>query len=246
MTETVQPDQQQENPLMEGLKLRRTPDPCALVIFGASGDLTKRKLFPALYSLALRKLLPERFGVVGAARTEESDDDFRERMKAGVQEFARDPFHEETWDWLAERMRYVSMDFSDEGGQQDIVKVLNELDEKQGTAGNRVYYLAVPPSAIATIVKEVGEHRSSDGWTRLIVEKPFGRDLDTAKALNAELQQTFDESEIFRIDHYLGKETVQNLLALRFANGIFEPIWNRQFVDHVQITVAESIGIEGR
>src|SRR5205085_1111616 len=160
MTETVQPELQHKNPLMEGLKLRRAPDPCALVIFGASGDLTKRKLFPALYSLALRKLLPSRFGVVGAARTEETDDEFRERMKAGVQE--------------------------------------------------------------------------------------FGRDLESAKALTAELMENFTESEIFRIDHYLGKETVQNLLALRFANGIFEPIWNRQFVDHVQITVAESIGIEGR
>ena len=246
MTETVQPELQHENPLMEGLKLRRAPDPCALVIFGASGDLTKRKLFPALYSLALRKLLPSRFGVVGAARTEETDDDFRERMKAGVQEFGRDPFSQETWDWLAERMRYVALDFADETGQLEIVKVLNELDDKQGTSGNRLYYLAVPPSAIATIVKEVGEHRSTDGWTRLIVEKPFGRDLESAKALNAELLENFNESEIFRIDHYLGKETVQNLLALRFANGIFEPIWNRQFVDHVQITVAESIGIEGR
>ena len=246
MTETVQPELQHENPLMEGLKLRRAPDPCALVIFGASGDLTKRKLFPALYSLALRKLLPSRFGVVGAARTEETDDEFRERMKAGVQEFGRDPFNQETWDWLAERMRYVALDFADETGQLEIVKVLNELDDKQGTSGNRLYYLAVPPSAIATIVKEVGEHRSTDGWTRLIVEKPFGRDLESAKALNAELLENFNESEIFRIDHYLGKETVQNLLALRFANGIFEPIWNRQFVDHVQITVAESIGIEGR
>ncbi len=246
MTEAAQAERQQENPLMEGLTLRRAPDPCALVIFGASGDLTKRKLLPALYSLALRRLLPERFGIVGAARNEESDDEFRERMKAGVQEFGRDPFNQETWDWLAERMRYVALEFADEAGHLEIVKVLNELDETQGTAGNRVYYLAVPPSAIGTIVEKVGEHRSAEGWTRLIVEKPFGRDLETAKALNAELQETFDESEIFRIDHYLGKETVQNLLALRFANGIFEPIWNRQFVDHVQITVGESIGIEGR
>jgi glucose-6-phosphate 1-dehydrogenase len=246
MTETVQAEPQQQNPLLEGLKLRRTPDPCALVIFGASGDLTKRKLIPALYSLALRRLLPERFGVIGAARTEESDDDFRERMRSGIQEFARDSFDGETWDWLAERMRYVALDFADGDGQERIVKVLKELDEQHGTAGNRVYYLAVPPSAIGTIVREVGERRSTKGWTRLIVEKPFGRDLETATALNTELQQYFDESEIFRIDHYLGKETVQNLLALRFANGIFEPIWNRQFVDHVQITVAESIGIESR
>ena len=238
--------QQEENPLLEGLRLRRTPDPCALVIFGASGDLTRRKLFPALYSLALRRLLPERFGVIGVARTQESDDQFRERMKEAVQEFGRDEFREDSWEWLAEGMRYVSTDFAEERGEDLIAEALNELDEKRGTAGNRVYYFAVPPDAIATLVREVGTRRSAEGWTRVIVEKPFGRDLASAKALNIELQKYFDESEVFRIDHYLGKETVQNLLALRFANGIFEPIWNRQFVDHVQITVAESIGIEGR
>jgi glucose-6-phosphate 1-dehydrogenase len=246
MTETAQATPQQENPLLEGLRLRRTPDACALVIFGASGDLTKRKLFPALYSLALRRLLPEKFGIVGVARTEESDDNFREAMKAAVQEFGRDAFQQETWDSLAERIRYVATDFADEEGQQRVAAVLNELDDRYGTSGNRVYYLAVPPSAIETLIHEIGEHRTTDGWTRLVIEKPFGHDLASAQQLNTELQQQFDESEVFRIDHYLGKETVQNLLALRFANGIFEPIWNRQFVDHVQITVAESIGIEGR
>ena len=244
MTETAEP--QQENPLLEGLGLRRAPDPCALVIFGASGDLTRRKLFPALYSLAMRHMLPERFAVVGVARSEETDDEFRERMKEAVQEFGRDQFKEDVWDWLAEGMRYVSTDFADEGGEDRVVEALNELDEQRGTAGNRVYYLAVPPDAIATLIQEIGERRSTEGWTRVIVEKPFGRDLTSAQALNVEIGRHFDESEIFRIDHYLGKETVQNLLALRFANGIFEPIWNRQFVDHVQITVAESIGIEGR
>jgi glucose-6-phosphate 1-dehydrogenase len=246
MTETAQPPRQQENPLLEGLTLRRTPDPCTLVIFGASGDLTRRKLFPALYSLALRRLLPERFGVVGVARSQESDDEFRERMKRAVQEFGRDDFKEETWNWLAEGMRYVSTDFADEGGEDRVVEALNELDEQRGTAGNRVYYLAVPPGAISTLLGEMGERRSTEGWTRVIIEKPFGRDLASAQELNRQIQEHFDEREIFRIDHYLGKETVQNLLALRFANGIFEPIWNRQFVDHVQITVAESIGIEGR
>ena len=238
--------EQQENPLLEGLRLRRTPDPCALVIFGASGDLTKRKLFPALYSLALRHLLPERFGIIGVARSEEGDDEFREAMKRAVQEFGRDAFEQETWDWLAERTRYIATDFADEEGQQLLVDALNDYDERYGTSGNRVYYLAVPPSAIEILIHEIGEHRTTEGWTRLIVEKPFGRDLASAKELNALVQRSFDESEVFRIDHYLGKETVQNLLALRFANGIFEPIWNRQFVDHVQITVAESIGIEGR
>jgi glucose-6-phosphate 1-dehydrogenase len=244
VTEIAPP--QQQNPLLEGLRLRRTPDPCALVIFGASGDLTRRKLFPALYSLALRGLLPKRFGVVGVARSEENDDEFRERMKRAVQEFGRDDFREETWEWLAEGMRYVATDFADDEGENRVVQALNGLDEQRGTAGNRVYYLAVPPDAIATLVREIGVRRSTEGWTRLIVEKPFGRDLASAGELNEQIQEHFAESEVFRIDHYLGKETVQNLLALRFANGIFEPIWNRQFVDHVQITVAESIGIEGR
>ncbi len=244
MTETAQP--QLENPLLEGLQLQRTPEPCALVIFGASGDLTRRKLFPALYSLALRRLLPEKFGVVGVARSEEGDDEFRERMKHAVQEFGRDEFREDVWEWLADGMRYVATDFADDEGQNRVISVLNELDEQRGTAGNRVYYLAVPPDAIATLMHELGERRSPEGWRRLIVEKPFGSDLASARELNEELQRRFAEEEIFRIDHYLGKETVQNLLAFRFANGIFEPIWNRQFVDHVQITVAETIGIEGR
>jgi glucose-6-phosphate 1-dehydrogenase len=234
------------NPLLEGLQLVRTPDPCALVIFGASGDLTRRKLFPALYSLALRRLLPEKFAVVGVARSEESDDEFRERMKEAVQEFGRDAFKEDVWNWLADGMCYVPTDFADEAGEDHISAVLNELDRSRGTAGNRVYYLAVPPDAISTLLHEIGERRSAGGWTRVIIEKPFGHDLESARELNEEIKRHFSESEIFRIDHYLGKETVQNLLALRFANGIFEPIWNRQFVDHVQITVAESLGIEGR
>jgi glucose-6-phosphate 1-dehydrogenase len=236
----------QENPLLEGLQVRRTPDPCVLVIFGASGDLTKRKLFPALYSLAYRRLLPEKFAVVGIARTEESDDDFRERMKDAVQQFGRDEFRDDVWETLAEGMRYVAADFSDEQGLDRLVDTVNDLDEERQTGGNRVYYLAIPPSAFDTVVRAVGKRRSADGWTRLIVEKPFGHDLASARELNGAIEEHFEEREIFRIDHYLGKETVQNMLALRFANGIFEPIWNRQFVDHVEITVAESIGIEGR
>jgi glucose-6-phosphate 1-dehydrogenase len=236
----------QENPLLEGLQLRRTPDPCVLVIFGASGDLTKRKLFPALYSLAYRRLLPEKFAVVGIARTEESNDEFRERMKGSVQQFGRDEFRDDVWDTLAEGMRYVAADFSDEQGLDELVDTVNELDRERETGGNRVYYLAIPPSAFETVVEAVGRHRSDDGWTRLIVEKPFGHDLQSARELNSVIERHFEEREVFRIDHYLGKETVQNMLALRFANGIFEPIWNRQFVDHVEITVAESIGIEGR
>jgi glucose-6-phosphate 1-dehydrogenase len=235
-----------ENPLLEGLRLRRTPEPCALVIFGASGDLTQRKLFPALYSLAFRRLLPEEFAVVGVARTEETDDEFRERMKEAVQQHARDEFREEVWEPLAEGLRYVSTDFADEAGAERLADLLSELDEERGTRGNRVYYLAVPPSAIEEIVVQLGKRRSAKGWTRLIVEKPFGHDLASARELNETIQEHFSENEVFRIDHYLGKETVQNMLALRFANGIFEPIWNRQFIDHIQITVAESIGIENR
>ena len=245
MTETAAP-QQQENPLAEGLALRRTPDPCALVIFGASGDLTHKKLMPALYALAVRRLLPPRFAIVGVARTEGDDDSFRGDMQTAVQEHARDPFREEVWDELAGQLHYVTTDFSDPGGEDRVHDLLGRLDEELELGGNRVFYLAVPPPAFPTIVDALGRRRDGRGWTRLIVEKPFGHDLASAKELTAKLCEYFREDEIFRIDHYLGKETVQNMLALRFANGIFEPIWNRQFVDHVQITVAESIGIESR
>jgi glucose-6-phosphate 1-dehydrogenase len=235
-----------ENPLLEGLRARRPPEPCALTIFGASGDLTQRKLFPALYALAVRNLLPEHFAVVGVARTEMSTDEFRERMRRAVHEHCRDELRDEIWDELAAGIRYVSADLVDQQEDQDAIEALNEVDETRGTAGNRVYYLAVPPSAVEPILVQMGPQRATGGWTRVIVEKPFGRDLESARRLNEVVRAYFDESEIFRIDHYLGKETVQNMLVLRFANGIFEPIWNRQFVDHVQITVAESMGIEGR
>jgi len=244
MTETAE---QQDNPLLEGLSFRRTPDPCALVIFGASGDLTHKKLMPALYSLAFRRLLPPRFAVIGVARTEGDDDAWREDMKKAVQQYSRDEFRQDVWDELATHMHYLSADFAEmAGGDEALDDMVNRCDTEQNLGGNRVYYLAVPPPAFPTIVEALGKRRSTKGWTRLIVEKPFGHDLESARALNAMLWEHFDESEIFRIDHYLGKETVQNMLALRFANGVFEPIWNRQFIDHVQITVAESIGIEGR
>jgi glucose-6-phosphate 1-dehydrogenase len=236
----------EENPLLEGLQLRRKPDPCILVIFGASGDLTKRKLFPALYSLAYRRLLPDNFAVVGVSRSEETDEEFKERMKEAVQEFGRDAFRDDAWELLAGGMRYVSMDFADEGEEDRLGQTLNELDEERGTRGNRVYYLATPPGVFPTVVQNVGKRRKTEGWTRLIVEKPFGHDLESARELQSMITRYFDETEVFRIDHYLGKETVQNMLVLRFANGIFEPIWNRQFVDHIQLTVAESMGIEGR
>ncbi len=235
------------NPLREGLRLPRVPDPCALVIFGASGDLTRRKLFPAIYELAARNMLPERFAVVGVSRSEETDEEFRARMKEAVREFARDELDEKVWKRLAAGLHYVATDAANGGGEDALFDLLATLDRRRGTAGNRVFYLAVPPTAFSVLVAKLGQRRDEwSGWTRLIVEKPFGHDRDSARALNDEIAAYFEEHEIYRIDHYLGKETVQNLLALRFANGIFEPIWNRQFVDHVEITVAESIGIEGR
>ena len=216
------------------------------MIFGASGDLTKRKLIPALYALAYRKLLPEQFAIVGVARTPQSSAQFAAAMKKAVKEFARDPFRQDVWDSLAAGMRYVGTEFDDEEGEDRVGQALEEIDAERGTGGNRLYYLAVPPQAFTAAVTEIGERRAKEGWVRLIVEKPFGHDLASARELNDLLHRWFREDEVFRIDHYLGKETVQNMLALRFANGIFEPIWNRQFIDHVQITVAESMGIEGR
>jgi glucose-6-phosphate 1-dehydrogenase len=237
---------EQQNPLLEGLELRRRPEPCVLTIFGATGDLCRRKIFPALYALAFRDLLPEQFAVLGVARTEQSTEDFVSAMEAAVREFARDEFRQEIWERLAASMRYTAIDFADEEGQNRVAAALRELDEEFGTRGNRLYYLAVPPTAMPKLGEEISERWSTTGWNRLIIEKPFGHDLESARKLNELLAGSFSEDEIFRIDHYLGKDTVQNLLALRFANGIFEPVWNRQFIDHVQITVAESLGIENR
>jgi glucose-6-phosphate 1-dehydrogenase len=235
-----------ENPLADGLELRRRPEPCVLTIFGASGDLTRRKIFPALYALAYRKLLPEQFAVLGVARTAMPTERFVASMEEAVREFGRDEFTAEAWEALASRTRYLATEVADEEGEDRVAAALSGLDEELGTRGNRVYYLAVPPEAMPKLVEEIGERRTTEGWTRLIIEKPFGHDVESARHLNQMLSRAFSEDEIFRIDHYLGKDTVQNLLALRFANGIFEPVWNRQFIDHVQITVAESMGIENR
>src|SRR4051794_11492628 len=185
-----------ENPLLEGLQLRRTPDPCALVIFGASGDLTHKKLMPALYALMLRRLLPPRFAIVGVARTEQDDDSFREDMKQSVQKHARDEFREDVWKELAESMHYI---VSGEDGMNRLAALLEQLDSERDLGGNRVYYLAVPPSAFSEIVGDLGRRRTTQGWTRLIVEKPFGHDLASARELNSLLWEHFDESEIFRI-----------------------------------------------
>jgi glucose-6-phosphate 1-dehydrogenase len=201
---------------------------------------------PALYALMIRRLLPPRFAIVGVARTEGTDDTWRAEMEQAVKDHARDEFRRDVWDELASLMHYVSIEFADEGGEAALEQTIEACEQEKDLGGNRVYYLAVPPPAFPTIVEALGKRKEHRGWTRVIVEKPFGHDLASARELNKLLWAHFEEREIFRIDHYLGKETVQNMLALRFANGIFEPIWNRQFVDHVQITVAESIGIEAR
>src|SRR4051812_14620110 len=191
------------NPLLEGLRLKRTPEPCIVTIFGASGDLTARKLFPALYALAYRRLLPDAFAVVGSARSEMSDEEFREAMRDAVEKHGRDELRDDVWNWLAERTSYVPTEFSDDEGEDRLASRLAEIDKERETDGNRVYYLAVPPAAMQMLVEEIGKRRTVGGWTRLIVEKPFGHDLESARNLNADLRKYFEESEIFRIDHYL-------------------------------------------
>ncbi len=234
------------NPLREGLRLARTPEPATLVLFGGSGDLAGRKLLPALYNLALQRLLPASFAIVGAARRATSDEAFRNELHDAVAEFSRTrPINEEVWASFASHMFFVAT--PDDAGYEALARRLAAVDAECGTNGNRLFYLATPPAAYAPIVRQVGKHGlRGSGWSRVVIEKPFGHDLASATELTGVVHEVFREDEIFRIDHYLGKETVQNILVLRFANGIFEPIWNRQYVDHVQITVAESIGIEER
>ncbi len=234
------------NPLREGLRLARVPQPATIVLFGGSGDLARRKLLPALYNLALQRLLPASFAVVGAARRASSDDEFRKELHDAVAEFSRTkPMSEEVWGAFAQNIRFVAT--PNDAGYESLRTTLDKVDAEVGTNGNRLFYLATPPQAYVPIVRAIGAHRlRGPGWSRVVVEKPFGHDLQSAMELTSVVHEVFREDEIFRIDHYLGKETVQNILVLRFANGIFEPIWNRQYVDHVQITVAESLGVEER
>lgn len=240
------------NPLREGLPLERTPEPSVMVIFGASGDLTKRKLLPALYNLRRERLIPPGFGVVGFARSAMDEQQFRDSMLEGVNHFSRSrPVQPSVWQTFADGISYLQADYDDPAAYRKLAALLDQIDRERGTAGNRIFYLATPPSSYSEIIRSLGESGLArpdkpDAWARIVIEKPFGRNLETAKELNRELWQYFREDQIYRIDHYLGKETVQNILVFRFANGIFEPIWNRRYVDHVQITVAESIGVEGR
>jgi glucose-6-phosphate 1-dehydrogenase len=239
-----------QNVLRDGLILPRTPDPAVMVIFGASGDLTARKLMPALYNLALNRYLPSGFSVVGVANTPFSQDEFRAQMGDAVQKFSRSqPVDRAVWQSLAEGLSYVRMSFDDLEGYGRLAKELERFDLERGTNGNRVFYFATLPQFFPVIVEQLGASgiaEAGEGWKRLIVEKPFGNDLQTARELNRVIHSVFAEQQVYRIDHYLGKETVQNVMVFRFSNGIFEPIWNRRYVDHVQITVAEDIGIERR
>ncbi len=221
-----------------------------MVIFGASGDLTTRKLIPALYNLRKGHLLPDDFALLGVSVDQMSEEDFRAKVRNDIREYAGAPEECKHCDWLVERLYYSTGDFRDAGTYQHIKEKLAELDNKHSTNGNYLYYLATAPAFFAEIPTRLGAAgltEETDGhWRRVVIEKPFGSDLDSARALNRDLMKTLSEKQIYRIDHYLGKETVQNILVFRFSNGIFEPIWNRRYIDHVQVTVAESLGVERR
>jgi glucose-6-phosphate 1-dehydrogenase len=221
------------------------PDPMAIVIFGASGDLTHRKLLPALYHLFVEGLLPARFGIVGYARTEMNDEEYVEMARRSVAEYGRSKPDDESWAEFATGLSYVAGEFTDAGAMEHLREHLESLDDTRGCEGRRFFYCSTPPEAYPDIVRRIGEEGMAER-ARIVIEKPFGTDLDTARKLNRAIHEVFDESQVFRIDHYLGKETVQNILVFRFANSLWEPLWNRRYVDHVQLTVAEEIGIEGR
>src|SRR5688572_1309503 len=249
------------NPLRQGLAEERVPEPAAMVIFGASGDLAHRKLLPALYSLTRDRLLPARFAIIGFARRAMTDEAFRDELRAACAEHARRrPLDSELWSAFAANIFYQQGSYDDPAAFAALKARLEGIERTLGLPGNRVFYLATPPSSFAEVIRGLG-HASlappppapeaaravpPPPFARVIIEKPFGADLTTARALNRDIHTTLDERQIYRIDHYLGKETVQNLLVFRFANGIFEPVWNNHFVDHVQITGAESIGVEAR
>jgi glucose-6-phosphate 1-dehydrogenase len=238
-----------DNPFQDPLRFERRVPPCAIVIFGANGDLTKRKLLPALYRLAYDRRLSAGFAIVGISRTAMSDDAFREKMREAVQKFSEDTqFDEDVWRGFAEGLFYIAGDIGDDSLYNKLAGKLGEIDAARHTGGNVLFYLSIQPSQYATAALGIGKAgmNKDAGWRRIIVEKPFGHDLASAQELAHRLHEVFDESQVYRIDHYLGKETVQNILAFRFGNGIFEPLWNRRYVNHVQLTAAESIGVEGR
>ena len=240
------------NPLRDprDRRLPRIAGPSSLVIFGVTGDLARRKLMPAVYDLANRGLLPPSFALTGFARRDWTDEDFEKVVHDAVKEHARTPFRESTWRQLASGFRFVQGEFGDEQAFENLRETVEKLDEERGTGGNHAFYLSVPPSAFPVVCEQLSRsglsQPAADRWRRVVIEKPFGHDLESAIELNKVIERVFPPDEVFRIDHYLGKETVQNLLALRFANQMFEPIWNSHYVDHVQITMAEDIGIGSR
>ena len=239
------------NPLRDpqDRRLPRIAGPSTLVLFGVTGDLSRKKLMPAVYDLANRGLLPPGFSLVGFARRDWADQDFAKVVHDSVKTHARTEFREEVWKQLNEGFRFVPGDFADDVAFDNLRSTLEQLDQDRGTGGNHAYYLSIPPRFFPDVVSQLKEHGLADAsaaWKRVVIEKPFGSDLETARELNAIVSSVFPAESVFRIDHYLGKETVQNVLALRFANNLFEPVWNNNYVDHVQITMAEDIGIGGR
>ncbi|MDG3015923.1 glucose-6-phosphate dehydrogenase [Speluncibacter jeojiensis] len=240
------------NPLRDDRdkRLPRIAGPCSLVIFGVTGDLARRKLMPAVYDLASRGLLPPGFALVGFARRDWAAEDFGKVVHDAVRQHSRTPFREDVWERLAEGIRFVQGSFDDDESFDRLAKTIADLDRERGTGGNHAFYLAIPPGAFPTVCAQLSRsglaHQQGEQWRRVVIEKPFGHDLDSARELNRVIGEVFPEDSVFRIDHYLGKETVQNILALRFANQLFDPLWNSHYVDHVQITMAEDIGLGGR
>jgi glucose-6-phosphate 1-dehydrogenase len=231
-------------------RIGKQGDPCVMVIFGAAGDLTGRLLIPALYNLARAGLLSKEFAILGVARAQLSDEEFRKRVYEDIKTYCGECVDSDVWDWFASRFYYLAGDFNDNGLYARVKQTLTKLDQDHSTHGNFFYYMAVSPNYFGPIVEQLAANglmdQSNGHWRRVVIEKPFGHDLESAKALNQQLLKLADEKQIYRIDHYLGKETVQNIMAFRFANGIFEPVWNRRYIDHVQISVAETVGVEGR
>jgi glucose-6-phosphate 1-dehydrogenase len=246
-------DEPRHNPLRDprDRRLPRVPEPCALVVFGVTGDLARKKLIPAVYDLANRGLLPTDFVLLGFARRDWGDGDFEDMARKSAQEHSRTPWHDDVWRRLIGNVKFVPGAFDDDNAFDQLAATLDSLCESHGIKGNAAFYLSIPPSLFPTVLKQLertgmADNERSGGWRRVIVEKPFGHDLPSSRELNALVDDVFTPQDVFRIDHYLGKETVQNLLALRFANMLYEPVWNSNFVDSVQITMAEDVGIGTR